>query len=1052
MTNREPPLDPAQQAAVDSWAGPLLLVGGPGSGKTTTLVAAALATLRDAAPGGPQPLLLTFSRRAASGLRNRVVRGLGRTTTPPLVMTVHAFCLWLHRRFTPHDQPELRLLTAPEQEFRVRELLVGGGVGRWPAALAQASGTRAFAAQVRAALARARQLGLDPEDLAGMGAAADRPEWAALGHFFDEYLDVLDGEGALDYAELVHRSRILLNDPPVLREVRRLVGDVLVDEYQELDPSQIGLLRALVPPGGRILAAGDPDQAMFRFRGAHPRGMADFSTTFTAADGSPAPVALLAGSHRYGPGIAAAVTRVAARLPLPPLGPAAGPVLRPASPGPVTDVDVIVSPTEGAQGQGIADALLRAHQDDGIPFGDMAVLVRSGRRQLAGIARSLAGAGVPVEVAGDEIPLSQELAVRPLLLAIEVILEGRRCDPDQARRLLGSPLAALDAIGLRALARQLQEVERAAYGQPITARPGAQLIAAAIAEPELLDDAPDTAEVAALRCFSALLRAGERALEAPGAGPGEVLWALWSGTGWPERLLADSRAGGELGRQADRALDAVKALFDAAAATGQPAGPGGVRGFLAEVEGQEIPADTEREAEVLGRGVRVLTVHRAKGRQWPLAVIAGVQEGIWPDPGRAGALLHPDELVSHGLVGVPDFRAALADERRLFVVACSRARRRLIVTAVEGSDGEANQPSRFLAELGVPARLAPPGDRPLTLAALVGELRRAATDPQAGDVVRRAAAVRLAALAVLTDDGGRPLAPQAHPDRWWGVLEPTQSGAEIPERIRLSATQLSGLLECPRQYFLSRRAHADEARSGAAGLGSVIHVLAEHARTDGLAAEELSEELDRVWGSIPFEAAWMSSGERVEAELALTRFLVWHEAHDHAEVLGVEVPFQVEVEVDGEPVTLTGAVDRLELAADGRLRIIDFKTGRRLPTRAQVEVAEQVGLYQLAADEGAFAALAGPAPSGGGVLVYLRQADGGEDFPKQLHQAALSEKPHPSTDPEAAAYPTWVHHRIAKAARIVRQGRYPATPGDGCRWCPFTNSCPGQPGGGQVVR
>ncbi|MFZ1412477.1 MAG: UvrD-helicase domain-containing protein, partial [Micropruina sp.] len=158
-------LDAAQTRAVGHDRGAMLVIGGPGSGKTTVLVEAAIRRLAQCRPGDRQPLLLTFSRRAASELRNRITRALARTMTPPLVMTTHALCLWLHQRFAPSERGRPRLLTAPEQEFRVRELLAGNGPRAWPEELAGAVHTRGFARQVRAVLARARQLGLDPEDL-----------------------------------------------------------------------------------------------------------------------------------------------------------------------------------------------------------------------------------------------------------------------------------------------------------------------------------------------------------------------------------------------------------------------------------------------------------------------------------------------------------------------------------------------------------------------------------------------------------------------------------------------------------------------------------------------------------------------------------------------------------------------------------------------------------------------------------------------------------------------------------------------------------------------
>ncbi|MFT4215695.1 MAG: ATP-dependent DNA helicase [Micropruina sp.] len=1047
-------LDAEQRQAVEAYRhSPVLVVGPPGSGKTAVVAAAAARDLLDRASDGPQPLVLTFGRRAASQLRNEVARAMNRTVSPPWVTTMHAFCLWLLRRAAVPGAAAPRLLTAPEQEFRVRELLAGRGVGAWPSEIHQAVGTRAFARQVRAVIARVRQLGLDPEDVVDAGLAAGRDEWVSVGNFFAEYLDILDHEGSLDYAELVHRARIALADEQLAASVRGEISRVIVDEYGELDPAQIGLLRSLVGPGGPILAVGDPDQVVFRFRGAHPRGLADFADTFRAADGTPAPVIALEGVHRGTPGIAAAWRRVARRLPLPVLGHAATRALRDDDAGePGPGVRTFICATEAEQAQLIAEELRRAHLDEGYRHADIAVLVRSGRRQIAPIARALVAAGIPVEVAGDEIPLMSEQAVRPLLLALEVVLRGEGLDADEAKRLLTSPLVGLDAVGLRTLGRLLLETERRETGSALVARSPGQLIADAVAEPDRLAVLPETPEVVAVRGLAGLLAQAGEVLNRPGSGASEVLWALWSGTEWPQRLRAVSLAGGEGGRRADRDLDAVIALFASANASEQPAGPGGVRGFLAEVAAQEIPADTTREAEVRGRGVRLLTAHRAKGLEWPLVVVAGVQEGLWPAPGQGSAILEPAELVSDGLVGRPEPREALADERRLFHVACSRASRRLIVTAVQGSDGEANQPSRFIAELGVRPVEFRPSDRPLTLPALVAQLRRRAADPGCSVALREAAAARLARLAALTDGHGRPLAPQARPSHWWGVLDATGRPPRLTGPLRISPSMLTGLLTCPRQHYLTRQVKADPPRNAAASLGSVIHVLAEHARNSGLGFDELIAKLDEVWAELPFATAWLSVAERDQAEAALTRFLNWSDANAGTEVLGVEVDFDVEIDVAGQPVRLVGTVDRLERTADGRLRVVDFKTGKRPPTADAVASHEQLGVYQLAIEAGAFERLAGPAASSaGGRLVYLRVPGGSDldDYPKEFHQAALSERPHLADDD--ADHATWVHERLARAVRTVREGRYPATPGPGCTWCPFAASCPAKPAGRQVV-
>ena len=1020
---------------VDWPGGPLVVLGGPGTGKTT-LVARAMA--RRVREGLPAALVLTGSRQAASELRNRVVLEAGRATVQPAIMTVHALALALVQRYGEAEDAAPRLLTAPEQEFRIRELLGGWGAHRWPEGLAAASGTGTFARQVRAALARARMLGLDPADVATHGRRAGDPAWEVLGHFADEYLEVLDLEGVLDYAELVHRARILLARGEVADAVRARYAAVYVDEFAELDPAQLALVRALAPVDGTVVALADPDTAIYRFRGADPRGLAEFRRLFARPGREEVPVVVLGRSHRLAPALVAATAGVARRLGAPPVATDAvaayrAPTARPGR----SRADAWTFTSEPDQAARIAAELRAAHLDDKVAWGEMAVMVRSGRRQLPPLARALVDAGIPVEVAGDEIGLADELSVRPLLLALQVAARGGASDADEAARLLTSGWGGLDAVSLRVLGRALR------HGR--VAVTGADAVAAALSGDgeEVPPDVHEAAQgpLAVLRARADLLRGAADLVEA-NRRPEDVLWHLWSGVAWPEELRAVALRGGEAARRAHRDLDAVLALFTLAGESQAPGGQLGVRAFLAEVAEQQIPADVQREAAVRGRGVRLLTAHRAKGLQWSFVVVAGVQEGIWPDVRRRGSIFDPERLSPDGLGPGVETRDLVATERRLFLLACSRATQRLLVTAVAGTEGEADQPSRFVAELGLDVRQAearPP--RLHTLRALVANLRAASVDAETTPGVREAAAIRLARLADAVDDAGRPMVPDADPARWWGTRAPS-SPAEAPDEgpFELSPSQLASLLACPRKYFLEREARADGPRGSGAVLGTVIHLLAEHAAREGLSLEESTRRLDEVWGEIPFAAAWLSQSERTEATNAVARLLAWQEAHDGATVVGAEVPFDVSVEVDGRLLRVRGSVDRLEQLPDGRLRVVDFKSSRRAASKAEVESHEQVGLYQVAVEAGAFDAVApGATGSAGGVLVFLRD---GDEYPKVLGQPPLSERPHLGDDPEERRYPTWVHHRLAQAGERLAAGRWDACPGAHCTYCPFSGSCP----------
>ena len=1062
-----PVLDDAQGRVASHREGPLLVLAGPGTGKTTTLVEAVVRRIREQADQGRTrvPLVLTFSRRAAADLRLRIAARLGHSTVTPMAMTFHAFCFALQRRFAPlaEEGPGWRLLTAPEQEFRVRETLGGLDPIRhgWPESVVRALETRAFAGEVRAVLARTRQLGLDPEDLVDVAADAGRPEWAGVGRFMAEYLDVLDFEQVLDYPELVHRCRILLTEEDVLQTLRSEFDGIYLDEYQDTDAAQALLIAQLAGPGGTVVGFGDPDQSIYAFRGAQARGILDFPDQFRTASGAPAPVCALGTTRRFGLRIADATRRIADRLPLARPLPAdvlesfRRPMLHPDSVR--GRVEVHHYESAGAEAEHIADLLRQAHLHDGVPWGDMAVLVRSGRRNLPGLSRALIAAGVPIEVAGDEIALSAELAVRPLLLALEVALRADGPDADQAARLLLSPLGGLDSLGLRRLGRILREAERTELAGAALPSLSADLCRRALSEPAWLAEcqaaAGDHPELMRAADLAALVDRARVRIAAGGTAE-EVLWELWSGTDWPSKLRTDALRGGDMGRRADRDLDAVCALFDIAGRAEELVGARGVQSFLAEVESQQIPADTQREADVRGRGVRLMTAHRAKGLEWRLVVVASVQEGIWPDLRVRGSLLDADRLgmtgKRPGLLEPLPLSVRLAEERRLFYVACTRARERLVVSAVEGTEGEGDQPSRFVAELGVtPQPVSGRPQRPLTLGALVGELRRLSVDPEASPALRDAAAVRLARLADAVDDDGRTLVPAADPRRWWGMRAVTVATASVlpaDEPVRISGSTLGALLMCPRQWFLSRRAAAEPARRSAASSGDVLHVLMRHAAEEEIPATDLIEHLDLVWDRLGFDAAYLSAVERGEAEMMLERYVNWEAANSHRELLGVEVPFEVRVPVGDDVVILHGAVDRLERTSDG-LQIIDFKTGRTKPDKRDLATHEQLGVYQLAAASGAFDALApGERRLAGAELVMLRHGQGKDlaDYPAVFAQDSLTRVPHVPDDlPELReAHPTWVHIRLAEANRIIRAEEFSARRCLACKWCAFATSCP----------
>ncbi|MFF1278542.1 ATP-dependent helicase [Streptomyces marokkonensis] len=1068
-----PRMDAAQRSVVEHTTGPLLVLAGPGTGKTTTLVESVAARIaRGGDPG--RILVLTFSRRAAVELRDRMALRIGAAHAPQAT-TFHSLCYALVRAHQDSDlfvEP-LRLLSGPEQDVTVRELLAGQvdlerlGLAhvRWPDELRACLTTRGFADEVRAVLARSRELGLGPDALDAFARRIGRPDWRAASAFLAEYLDVLDLQGVLDYAELVHRAVLLARRPETAVRLAGRYDAVYVDEYQDTDPAQVRLLHALA--GGRTLVAfGDPDQSIYAFRGADVGGIVEFPQAFPRADGRPAPVEVLRTSRRSGAALLAATRLVTRRMPLPRLP--AEKVRAHRELTPVRDggrAEVYTYPTPGTELDNIADILRRAHLEDGVPWSDMAVLVRAGSRTLPAVRRALTSAGVPVDVDGDDLPLRHEPAVAPLLTALRAVATaeagereggdtatGARAeacwlDTGTALTLLASPLAGMDAADLRRLGRALREEERAA-GNPLPP-PSDELLARALAEPERLAVHDPVHARGAQRLGALLRRARERL--AGGGTAEEALWDLWDGTPWPQRLERSARRGGAAGRNADRDLDAVCALFATAARAEERTGGRGALNFLEEIEAEDIAADTLTRRAARPDAVRLMTAHRSKGLEWRLVVVAGVQEGLWPDLRRRGSLLEADRIGRDGLAEPLTPGALLAEERRLFYVAATRARERLVVTAVKAPADDGDQPSRFLAELGVePRDVTGRPRRPLSVAALVAELRATTVDPRVSDTLREAAAQRLARLAALADEDGRPLVPSAHPYRWWGMFEPTESKVPLRSRdqpVVLSGSALDQLANtCALQWFLGREVKADAPATAAQGFGNVVHVLADEVASGHTPADltVLMERLDSVWNALAFDAPWKSAQEKENARVALERFLKWH-VMDRAGRTPVasEHDFDVTLEAGDYQVRIRGQLDRVEADGEGRAYVVDFKTGKQAPSAREVERHPQLAVYQLAVREGAVdEAFDGVRPEPGGAeLVQLRQGaarrEGGETLPKVQAQEP----------PEGE----WVGDLLATAAGKVLDERFTPTAGQHCAHCSFRASCSARPEGRHVV-
>jgi RecB family exonuclease len=382
------------------------------------------------------------------------------------------------------------------------------------------------------------------------------------------------------------------------------------------------------------------------------------------------------------------------------------------------------------------------------------------------------------------------------------------------------------------------------------------------------------------------------------------------------------------------------------------------------------------------------------------------------------------------------FRAAQTavryDETRLFLVAVSRATERLLVTAVRSED---DQPSVYLDLVDPLVAATGRSDQPmpeqreftelgrtLSLPSLVADLRRRLVlDDAAGAAAAATALGRLAAEGVAGAD----------PEQWWvqRVLTEDRPLRFPGQQVRLSPSKVESFGDCRLRWALTS-AGGDAPSHGSANLGTLIHDIA-HDLGDDVDGETLVAEVERRWGRLGLPPGWATERQREQAHLMAYRLAAYLQDPRRPEKVGSEVRLQVDV----GRATITGRVDRLEREPDGRLRVLDYKTGSSKPRADDVDSHPQLGTYQLAVEHGAFGREG--QQSAGAALLHLGKAAGASGQPNLQQQTPLADQPDPS----------WAADLVADTAEGMGGAEFAATPGSWCTFCPVKTSCPAMPEG-----
>ena len=932
------------------------VIGAPGSGKTTTIIELVASRVLDHGFAPDEVVVLTPSRASATRLRDALALRLDVPTNGPLARTVNSFAFDIVGAAAARAGVLApRLVTGGEQDADIAQLLLGNiedGTGPdWPESLGpDVRSLRGFRTELRELMARATEFGVTTAQLASFG----RPEWTAAAGFIDEYVQTVGSfrENQFDSAELARYAVAAIGSVEPGERVERL-RLVVVDDLQEATESTVAILRALAARGIAVVAFGDPDIAANAFRGGEQDALGRFSALIRV----PASTIVLSTVYRHGAALRALTTSVTSRIGTALAGPQRAAVATGVDAA--TPVVVIQAPSPAREWAAVARQLREQHLMHGVDWSDMAVIVRSGQ-QVAGIRRALALAEVPARTSVGTTALRDDRAARALLTLVDVGIGRSPLSAAVAVELLTGPFGGLDSIAIRRLRLALRTEELAGGNN----RSSDELLVEALSAPGRFATIDHRVARHAERLAVTLAELGAAFSERSTIE--ELLWLAWERSGLAKTWFDQALSAGILAAEANQNLDGILALFTAAKrfVERQPTNPATV--FLDNVLDADVPEDT-LAPQPADAAVLVTTPSGTVGLEFEVVVVAGLQDGAWPNLRLRGSLLDPQGLVrlvtGVDAANLDERKLVLGDELRMFALAVSRARR-LVVLAAVANDDEA--PSVFFS-------LVPPGAHvidatslpPLSLRGLTGRLRRELARERTPIGEREAAA---SALALLAAEG----IPGADPREWHGLLAPSTSeplyGAE--ERVPVSPSRLERFESSPLDWFIETIAGSQP--STAMSIGTIVHWAMETATDPSV--DGLVTAIESRWNELLFEAPWMAEHQKRAARVLAAGIAEYlgDFSRDGKTLVGAESRFTLEI----DNADVNGSIDRVERAADGSVVIVDLKTGSAITKQSDIDAHPQLGAYQLAYAQGVldpFLEELGDHSPGGAKLLYVKK-------------------------------------------------------------------------------
>ena len=882
-----------------------VLLGGPGSGKSTQVAAA----VSQALSRGERAVALGFGREQMATLRDRIEPP--NISREPYARTLHALAFSIvQEEFRRSQTLRPHLLSGPEQDVVIRELLDEEKI-RWSAELGGAPSTRGFAKELREFLSILVESKISTTELVRLSETLEMPDWKSVAEFAEQYWKFVREErpGAIDPSSLISRALLLVEKDPSLIPIFDFVA---VDDIDEANPIQRSFIQAVSVRAKEIFITSNPSATIGKFRGADPDGTMKFIEKFAKESKHDLVLRELQQQYRATQEINQHLKTVSESIPRSSYIQA----LKANKQSDIPKIKLFTSAIDEATA--ISLWFQELHLLHGIPYSEMAIIRRDNNFTLNRI--SLTSLGIPFQHVATT-SLAERNAVTPLLNLIEII-QG---DESLILDALTSPYVDGNLFDRRTVTNAHAQHPQSSLRE---------IIADTNSEP--------------CKRLQKLLITTEKALNQKALRVDEIIWKIWEvalSAGFPAsqwQAIALSRS--RRSEAAHENLDAVIELLKNATRFSERYPQRSITDFIVEIRSQDFDADFIKPRQAQRESVSMLSVHRSRAKEWEVVAIAGVNDGIWPNLSPRGSLLQGDQLLEFQNSNIrskselkESAKSALqTDERRLFLAAIGKSKTHLLISGVNNED---ERPSSYIRD---DAQFESVSDL-LTKDALVGKLR---SEIDLGNEKSAAILGYLAGLAI----------PGADLDDWYGYRSHTDPRpvAQNHESIYLSPSAIDSFITCPLKWLLSSNG-GQRGEGENQQIGILIHEIAQElveiSPTEMSEHEaQLMQKLEQGLSGMDLGRGWVRRNLESDAKVMLSRLFEWHRTH--GEVIATEVPFAFEV----DRVIVRGQIDRIE-AHEDKLQIIDIKTGKSMLSGKLVEETYQLKTYQLAIQTGSVANL-----------------------------------------------------------------------------------------------